>query len=131
MAIQHRTPAARVWAREASAAKRSALEDRLAQQIHAHGLPTPDREYAFHPSRRWRFDFAWPQHMVAVEVEGGIWTRGRHTRGAGFEADAEKTNAATALGWRVYRYTPTHIRSGCAVNEIRVALERAAWGRQP
>lgn len=123
------TPA-ETWAREVAQARRRALEDRLALQIKAHGLPIPDRELAFHPTRRWRFDFAWPEFMVAVEVDGGVWTGGRHTRGKGFEADAEKLNAAAALGWRVFRYTPTRVRSGYAVNEIRIALERASWDRR-
>lgn len=99
--------------------------------MRAHGLPTPEREYRFHDVRRWRFDFAWPELRVAVEVDGGTWTAGRHNRGAGFEGDAEKLNAATALGWRVFRYTATRVRSGWAVNEIRVELERAAWNRIP
>lgn len=121
---------AEMWAREEAAAKRRALEDRFAQQIKAYGLPTPEREFLFHPTRRWRFDFAWFDFRVAVEVDGATWSGGRHTRGKGFEADAEKLNAATALGWRVYRYTATRIRSGCAIQEIRVALERAAWDRR-
>ena len=121
---------AETWAREEAAAKRRALEDRFAQQIKAYGLPTPEREFLFHPTRRWRFDFAWPEFHVAVEVDGATWSGGRHTRGKGFEADAEKLNAATSLGWRVYRYTATRIRSGCAIQEIRVSLERAAWDRR-
>lgn len=122
---------AETWARAEAAAKRRALEDRLELQMRAHGLPTPEREYRFHDVRRWRFDFAWPELRVAVEVDGGTWAAGRHNRGAGFEGDAEKLNAATALGWRVFRYTATRVRSGWAVNEIRVELERAAWNRIP
>jgi very-short-patch-repair endonuclease len=72
--------------------------------------PMPRRQYCFHPARRWRFDFAWPDAMVAVEVEGGVWTGGRHTRGAGFQADCRKYNAAVLLGWRVLRYTATDLR---------------------
>ena len=63
-------------------------------------------EYRFHPVRRWRFDFAIPGHMIAIEKEGGVWTRGRHTRGKGYIGDMEKYNNATALGWRVLRFTP-------------------------
>jgi hypothetical protein len=65
----------------------------------------PEQEYRFHGTRRWRFDFAWPDAMVAVECEGGTWARGRHTRGKGFENDCYKYNAATAQGWRVFRCT--------------------------
>jgi very-short-patch-repair endonuclease len=67
--------------------------------------PEPEQEYRFHAIRRWRFDFAWPDALVAVECEGGTWTRGRHTRGKGFENDCYKYNAATAQGWRVFRCT--------------------------
>lgn len=67
--------------------------------------PEPTPEYRFAPPRRWRFDYAWPDARVAVELEGGVHSGGRHVRGAGFERDAEKYNAAAASGWRVLRYT--------------------------
>lgn len=69
------------------------------------GEGEPVRQHRFHPDRRWRFDFAWPEALVAVECEGGIWTQGRHVRGRGFRNDCEKYNAATALGWSVFRIT--------------------------
>lgn len=65
----------------------------------------PEREYRFHSTRRWRFDFAWPLAQVAVELEGGSWVGGAHTRGAGFAKDCEKYNAATEMGWRIIRLT--------------------------
>jgi len=93
----------------------SVLEDTFAQQIHLAGLDGGMvREYRFHPERKWRFDFAFPAHRVAVEVEGGVWTRGRHTRGRGYIADIEKYNEAVILGWRVLRVTREHIESGQA-----------------
>lgn len=61
------------------------------------------REHRFHPPRRWRFDFAHLETRTAIEIEGGTWTGGRHTRGAGFVADAEKYNAAALAGWTVFR----------------------------
>lgn len=67
--------------------------------------PTLVREYRFDPKRRWRFDFALPAKRVAFEMEGGIWSGGRHTRGAGFIADCEKYNTATLAGWRIIRVT--------------------------
>jgi very-short-patch-repair endonuclease len=96
----------------------SNLEDLLERHIQLSGLPPPAREYRFHPKRRWRFDFAWPIYKVAVEVDGGIYNRGRHVRGVGFERDAEKRNAAVLGGWRVLHFTPRHIRSGTAVRQI-------------
>lgn len=73
------------------------------------GIPVPVPEYRFHPTRRWRFDFAWPADKIALEVEGGAFTRGRHTRGAGYLKDMEKYNAAVIAGWRVFRVTPSDI----------------------
>ncbi len=72
----------------------------------AQHLPVPTAEYRFHPTRRWRFDWAWPDQKVALEIDGGIWTRGAHGRGAGIARDQEKTNHAAALGWRVLRVEP-------------------------
>ena len=66
----------------------------FALQIRALQLPSPEREYRFHPSKMWRFDFAWPAFRVAVEIDGGIHTGGRHVRGAGFVADCHKLNCA-------------------------------------
>lgn len=56
------------------------------------------REYRFHPTRRWRFDYAIPAHHIAIEVEGGVWTGGRHTSPKGFLGDIEKYNTATHMG---------------------------------
>jgi len=61
------------------------------------------REYKFHAGRRWRFDFAHPESKTAIEIEGGVWTKGRHTRPGGFIADCEKYNTAAAMGWAVFR----------------------------
>ncbi len=63
-------------------------------------------EFKFHPTRKWRADFAIPSAKLLIEVDGGAWSGGRHTRGSGFIADQEKTNAAACLGYRVLRYTP-------------------------
>jgi very-short-patch-repair endonuclease len=63
-------------------------------------------ELRFHPSRQWRFDYAIPELKIAIEIEGGVWTRGRHNRGTGFIKDMEKYNAAASLGWLLLRFTP-------------------------
>jgi hypothetical protein len=72
----------------------------------------------------WRFDFAIPNRRIAAEVEGGAFTGGRHTRGAGFTADCRKYNRATLEGWRVLRFTGTEIKNGVAITEIEEALRR-------
>jgi very-short-patch-repair endonuclease len=96
-------------------------------QLRALHVILPEREYAFHPVRRWRFDFAWPELRLAVEVEGGVYSQGRHNRPQGFIGDTEKYNAAAEAGWTVLRYTGTAIRSGNAVEQVRTMIhERQA-----
>lgn len=85
------------------------------------GLPAPLTEHRFHPDRKWRFDYAWPDAKVALEVEGGVWTGGRHTSSSGFLKDIEKYNAAARLGWRVLRCTPKTLMSLDTVNAIKEA----------
>jgi len=81
-------------------------------------------EYKFCSSRKWRFDFAIPSHKIAVEIEGGIWTGGRHTRGQGFIDDMEKYNEAAILGWRVLRFQPKEADNGA----LRSTVYRAVYG---
>ena len=104
----------------------SQLEATFALHLRCALLPEPVRELRFDPSRRWRFDFAWPDHRLAVEVEGGTWCGGRHTRAAGFEADCEKYNAATLQGWRVLRVTGPMVCDGRALRLVEGALQRRA-----
>jgi very-short-patch-repair endonuclease len=70
---------------------------------------SPIEEYRFHPKRRWRFDLAIPELKIAVEIEGGTWIQGRHTRAKGYQRDMEKYNAAQMLGWKVFRYAPQQL----------------------
>ena len=72
----------------------------------------------------WRFDFAWPDKLIAVELEGGIWVRGAHVRGEHFESDARKYNAAQAAGWAVYRFTSGMLERDPAacVGQVAAAL---------
>lgn len=87
-------------------------------------VPKPVSEYRFAPPRRWRFDHAWPEQRVALEQEGGVWTRGRHTRGAGYVKDLEKYNEAACLGWIVIRCTPAQLHDGSAFVWVKRAIER-------
>ena len=86
--------------------------------------PMPVAEHRFAPPRRWRFDRAWVPYRVAVELEGGVWTGGRHTTGAGFLGDIEKYNAAALAGWMVLRYAADDLRRDPAhvVAEVLAAL---------
>ncbi|HEC26715.1 MAG TPA: hypothetical protein ENI67_04815 [Gammaproteobacteria bacterium] len=77
----------------------------LFSRISSSRVPAPIPEYRFHGSRRWLFDRAWPDYKIAVELEGGVYSGGRHVRGKGFEGDCEKYNEAVKLGWKVYRFT--------------------------
>lgn len=97
-------------------------EEMFALQIRAVKLPEPEREYRFAPPRRWRFDFAWPAEKLAVEVEGGHWSGGRHTRGAGFESDCEKYAEALLRGWRTLRVTTGMVKDGRALQWLQKAL---------
>ena len=74
----------------------------------------PMFEYRFDDGRKWRADVALPSKRLLFEIEGGAWTRGRHTRGKGFLADLEKYNTATLCGWRVLRFSPEQVKSGWA-----------------
>jgi hypothetical protein len=119
----------------------SALEETLALQLRALGAPAPMREHRFaaefvgpgkglrarlrdNDLQDWRFDFAWPDADLAVEVEGGGWVQGRHTRGKGFEDDLRKYHAAMRLGWTVYRCGAKLIKSGDAADLIVTLLLR-------
>lgn len=77
------------------------------------------REYKFHPVRRWRFDYAIPACKVAVEVEGGVWTGGRHVSPKGFLGDMKKYNTAAVMGWKVLRCTPKELNTARMVEMIR------------
>lgn len=80
--------------------------------------PDACAEFRFHPTRKWRADFAIPSAKLLIEIDGGAWSGGRHTRGAGFIADQSKLNAAACLGYRVLRYVP----ADCTAKNIAIIL---------
>lgn len=88
-----------------------------------YGIRTPEKEFRFHPSRKYRFDFAFVDVRVAVEIEGGIWTHGAHARGKGIIRDMDKYNEAARLGWRVFRFTPKQLRTGEAQAYVKGVLD--------
>lgn len=79
------------------------LEDQFLALWQMLGGPSLEQEYRFHPKRKWRADFCHVDSRTLIEIEGGVWSQGRHTRGAGYIADCRKYNAAVALGYRVFR----------------------------
>lgn len=100
-------------------------EDAIAKELtNAPGCGGFTREYRFHPTRKWRFDFAWVEQRVALEVEGSVWARGRHTRGKGFLGDIEKYNEAVLEGWTLLRVATEHAGMGYAVDLLERALTK-------
>jgi very-short-patch-repair endonuclease len=95
----------------------------LLLQFRVAKVPQPVTEYRFHPTRKWRFDFCWPEQGLALEVDGGGFLQGRHSRGAGMEKDAEKFNEALVLGWKVLRVTPRHVSDGRALAWVQEMLK--------
>ena len=87
----------------------SRLEKRFELLWLALGGPQLEKEFRFHPFRRWRADFAHLPSRTLIEIEGGIYVHGRHNRGAGFAADLEKYLEASLAGWRVVRLGPNEL----------------------
>lgn len=119
----------------------SQLEENLAFQVRVLKLPAPQREYRFAAHqvgmgagvksrlqaaglKDWRLDFAWPDQMLAVEVEGGGWSGGRHTTGQGFEEDMQKYHHVMRLGWTLYRCDGRLIKSGDAARLVAHLLDK-------
>lgn len=101
-------------------ARRQKLDGIVAKQLA--GLPEFVTELEFHPTRKWRLDYAWPQRRVALEVHGGVFTKGRHTRGVGFTGDREKMNEAACHGWLVIEVSTEQLKAGVARDWVERAL---------
>lgn len=99
-------------------------EEVFLNQCVACSLPVPEREHKFLERRRFRFDFAWINLMLGVEIEGGVYSGGRHTRGVGYSRDLEKYNLAAMHGWTVYRFTTQDVKSGVAVGFITIIINK-------
>ncbi|WP_224963698.1 endonuclease domain-containing protein [Acinetobacter guillouiae] len=81
-----------------------------------------EQEYKFDPKRKWRADFHIMGKKILIEVEGGIWSGGRHTRGKGYIGDMEKYNAAVVMGYQVLRFSTQQVKSGLAVQQIEMMV---------
>lgn len=106
-------------------ADRKAKEALIAAHAKAHGLPCPFFEYEFHTHRKWRLDLMFSVNFkrVAVEIQGGLFTQGRHVRGRALLDEYEKLNEANIAGYCVLLVTPQQIDSGEAWALVRRALE--------
>ncbi|MCO8085009.1 DUF559 domain-containing protein [Acinetobacter lwoffii] len=93
------------------------FEAKLARELKALKINF-EQEFYFHPERKWRADFHLIDKKILVEVEGGIWSGGRHTRGKGYIGDMEKYNAATMMGFQVIRFSTDQVKSGHAIQQI-------------
>lgn len=113
-------------ARKVDAGKQKAAEDLLQWQLESVAIGGWTREMVFHPTRRWRFDFAWPDELLAVEINGGTFRKGggAHT-GAGFKRDVEKYMAAIEIGWTVMVVMPETVRPGRVLQVIERRLVMA------
>jgi very-short-patch-repair endonuclease len=98
-------------------------EETMARDLSAYNIGYL-REYQFAPPRRWKFDFALLSNSIAIECEGGVYGRGRHTRPKGFIADCEKYTEAAIKGFKVLRFTTDQITSGVAIQTVLRALGR-------
>lgn len=99
------------------------------------GLPKPVAEYRFDiiTKRKWRFDWAWPGPRgggLALEVQGGLFVQGRHSRGAALLEEHEKLNEAAAQGWRVMFVSPDRLESTTTFEWLRRALGEAIGGKR-
>ena len=83
------------------------------------------KEYRFYKNRQWRFDYALPKYKIAIEVEGGVWTQGRHVRPVGFRGDMNKYNMATLMGWRLFRTTPKKLLTNDTLKLLKNAINSA------
>lgn len=121
------THQALVLTRAKGRADREKLEKEFLLQLRAADLTAGmEREFRFHHTKGWRFDFAWPAVLVAAEVEGVMGgDGGRHQRIAGYTEDCNKYNAAQEELWCVLRFTGSHVYSGEALQTI----ERVLRGR--
>jgi len=123
--------------------------DRFAFHTRAYRLPTPERELCFAKhithrtkngqirGRQWRFDFAWPAFMVAVEIEGLVVAKlggrlvvtGRHATIDGMREDMRKYAVAAELGWYVIRFEQSMVKSAEAIGSTQRVLTARGWSQ--
>lgn len=105
--------------------KVSRLEETLMAHLRVNDISGWEREFRFHPTRKWRFDFAFPEIKLAVECEGGL-AGGRHCMVGGYLGDIDKYNEAEILRWHVLRFAWPHIRTGQAIESVKRFLQSSS-----
>ena len=118
-----KSPIAAEFKKAFAAQQKLQREAAFLHNLAAIGVPTPTPEFLFHPSRKWRLDYAWPAAKLGLEVEGGVWTGGKHGRGSGIVKDMEKANGLALCGWRLLRVTPSALPTHDTAQLVRAALE--------
>mgnify|MGYP000273483790 CR=1 FL=1 len=108
--------------RKARSERKKARRRRFCEMLRERGLPCPEPEHRFHDTRKWRIDYAWEEEKVALEVEGGVWTRGRHTRGSGFLKDVEKYNEVALHGFVLIRTVPDDLLTEDTLDLVERAI---------
>ena len=105
--------------------RKSQTEEALAGQFRQAGITGWEREYRFHPVRKWRFDFAFVEQKIGIEVEGLAkpGKKSRHTEIAGYREDCRKYNEAIRLGWKLLRFEQSMVASGEALRVIEQVLK--------
>jgi very-short-patch-repair endonuclease len=87
------------------------------------GINLPVKEHMGIPGRKYRFDYAWLTEKVAVEIQGGVYTKHAHGSVTGILAGYRKANECAKFGWRVLYFTPAEMKSTDTIKTIKAALE--------
>lgn len=95
----------------------SPLEEEFAQQLLSYGIEAV-RNYKFHPTRKWEFDFAILDLKIAVEIQGGTRRGGGHTTHAGVTRDCRKGNAAILHGWKLLHGTSEQVHDLSLIDDL-------------
>ena len=86
----------------AGKAAASPLEARLASRLRRSRLPAPVRQHKVCIEGRLRYlDFAWPDRLLALEVDGYRW----HSSRSSWQRDRERLAGLRRTGWTIVQVT--------------------------
>jgi len=126
-----KTPAQKEWAKQQRKLREQQRHLTFLAQCEKHGIPTPHYEYLFHPVRKWRFDYAWPDKKVYLEIQGGLYNGGAHARPWGIRRDMAKSSAASGLGWRPQYCMPRELGTPAMIASLKAALSYRSTSNTP